>query len=144
MGLEQRPARVSAVWDTGATGTAVSARIAQSLGLRPIAKTEARAVNATEIVNVYSIDVMLPNGVGILNVRAIEAQNLGEFDVLLGMDIIGLGDFAITNADNQTWFSFRVPPDIKHIDYTADAEAIRAKRERRITTKKLKRRGFLR
>jgi len=30
-------------------------------------------------------------------------------DVLIGMDIIGLGDFAVTNKDGKTVFSYRMP-----------------------------------
>ena len=33
------------------------------------------------------------------------------------MDIITLGDLAITNAGQQTVVSFRVPSDTRHIDY---------------------------
>ena len=32
-----------------------------------------------------------------------------EYDAIFGMDIISLGDFAITNQNGQTTFSFRVP-----------------------------------
>ena len=31
-------------------------------------------------------------------------------DILIGMDIIGRGDFAISNADGKTLFTFAVPP----------------------------------
>jgi len=35
------------------------------------------------------------------------------------MDILTLGDLAITNHDRQTVVSFRVPPDTVHIDFVA-------------------------
>ena len=41
--------------------------------------------------------------------------------LLIGMDIIGLGDFAVTNADGKTTFSFRVP-SVEEIDFVPDAE----------------------
>jgi hypothetical protein len=44
------------------------------------------------------------------------------FDILIGMDIITLGDFAITNANHRTVVSFRIPPDTKHIDFVATDE----------------------
>ena len=40
----------------------------------------------------------------------------GNFDVLIGMDIIGSGDFAITNHKGKTVFSFRIP-SIGRIDF---------------------------
>src|SRR3972149_10734968 len=39
-------------------------------------------------------------------------------DILIGMDLITLGDFAITNKDGQTMFSFR-HPSLGHIDFEA-------------------------
>ena len=35
--------------------------------------------------------------------------DIGDYDVIIGMDIIILGDFVITNKDDQTWFAFRYP-----------------------------------
>ena len=37
-------------------------------------------------------------------------------DVLIGMDIISKGDFAISNYDEKTQFSFRLPSQ-KDVDY---------------------------
>ena len=34
---------------------------------------------------------------------------LNGFDMLIGMDIINLGDFSITHKDNGTTFSFQIP-----------------------------------
>ncbi len=40
----------------------------------------------------------------------IASGKLGQgMDILIGMDIITLGDFAITNYNNKTVFSFRFP-----------------------------------
>ena len=36
--------------------------------------------------------------------------------VLIGMDIINLGDFAVTNKNGRTAFSFRTP-SIEYIDF---------------------------
>jgi len=38
----------------------------------------------------------------------VEGHILGS-DVLIGMDVITQGDFAITNKDGMTTFSFRTP-----------------------------------
>lgn len=37
-------------------------------------------------------------------------------DVLIGMDIISNGDFAISNYEGRTQFSFRIPSQ-EHIEY---------------------------
>jgi len=38
--------------------------------------------------------------------------------VLIGMDIISLGDFALSNGNHQTLFSFAVPPFKDKIDFS--------------------------
>jgi hypothetical protein len=37
--------------------------------------------------------------------------------MLIGMDLIGLMDFAITNGGEQTQFSFAIPPFKERIDF---------------------------
>ena len=47
--------------------------------------------------------------------EAVEGHILGG-DVLIGMDVITQGDFAVTNREGRTVFSFRVPSLI-HLDF---------------------------
>ncbi len=44
-----------------------------------------------------------------------EIGNQG-IDLLIGMDIIGLGDFAVTNLNGVTQFTFRLP-SVESIDF---------------------------
>ena len=78
--------------------------------------------------NVYLVNIGLPNGVMIPNIPAVWGEMAG-LDVLIGMDIITLGDFAVTNQNNVTTFSFRIP-SLHTIDYSKMASqrnaAIRA------------------
>lgn len=64
----------------------------------------------SSVVNTYYIDVILPGCkemFGIIASQAnIEAQGLG---MLIGMDIISQGDFAISNFNETTVFTFRSP-----------------------------------
>jgi uncharacterized protein YchJ len=66
--------------------------------------------------NVYLVNAMLPNNVGFVNLRVTEGNLTGPFDVLIGMDIIASGDFAITHNEGKTLFSFRVT-SIGRIDF---------------------------
>jgi hypothetical protein len=88
----------------------------------------------------YWVDIDLPNGILIPDVRVNEAANLGSYDLLSGMDIITLGDFAVTNGVGNTWFSFRIPPDGIPIDCVAKAEALHKKQVRRHQSKLKKKR----
>ena len=52
----------------------------------------------------------------------VSCADLGrDLDVLIGMDIISLGDFAITNVGGKTTFSFRFP-SIAEIDFVKDSQ----------------------
>jgi len=133
---------IRAIWDTGATTTSISQKLAQTLKLVPIAKATVHSVHETREVNVHSIDLILPNRVEVFNLQVTEAANLGRYDVLIGMDIITLGDFAITNAKKRTFFSFRYPSDYKHIDYVVEAKAIYEKKMRRLKQKSRKQKKY--
>jgi hypothetical protein len=52
-----------------------------------------------------------------------ECDEITQFRFILGMDIITLGDFSITNRANQTWVSFRTP-SIAGIDYVQEHNKI--------------------
>jgi len=129
---------VGAIWDTGATTTSISKKLVEILKLIPIAKTIVHSIHDAREVNVHSVDIILPNRVEVFNLQVTEAANLGKYDVLIGMDIITLGDFAITNANKRTFFSFRYPSDYKHIDYVVEAKTIYEKKMRRLKYKRRK------
>jgi len=57
----------------------------------------------------YLINLTLPNKVIFSYVKVTKTDLGPDFDVLIGMDIITRGDFAVTNKDGKTCFSFRVP-----------------------------------
>lgn len=100
-----------AIWDTGATNTVITPAVAQACGLKAISKTIVHGVNGQQISDVYLINIRLPHGVAYANLRVTEGQLKGgnDGDILIGMDIITSGDFAITNQAGVTTFSFRHP-----------------------------------
>lgn len=109
-----------ALWDTGATGSAITHDLALKLGLMPITKVNVNTANGVALQNVYLVNIFLPNRVVIPYVKVTEISgSVGGFDVLIGMDIISLGDFSITNKDRKTTFSFRLP-SVKTIDYVKE------------------------
>ena len=56
----------------------------------------------------FLIHAGLPTGDIVTNIMAMACES-DEYDAIFGMDIISLGDFAITNQNGQTTFSFRIP-----------------------------------
>lgn len=108
----------TALWDTGATGTCISPRISDALNLVPTGKTVVGHAGGAEEMFTYLVNIGLPHGVGVYGVPTVAFAGSDEVDVLIGMDIIASGDFAITQRDGKTCFSFRTPPE-DHIDYVA-------------------------
>lgn len=100
-----------ALWDTGASGSLISARVAKALGLKSIGKTGVSGYNKDiDVKDTYLVHVGISSGDVFTNIMAMECES-DEYDAVIGMDIIGLGDFAVTNKDDKTTFSFRVPSD---------------------------------
>lgn len=69
----------------------------------------------------YLVNIGLPNKVVFSGVRVTKGRLTDEADVLIGMDIINGGDFAVTNLNGVTKFSFRFP-SIAHIDFVEEAK----------------------
>ncbi|MDO9577211.1 MAG: aspartyl protease family protein [Candidatus Cloacimonadales bacterium] len=108
-----------ALWDTGATGSVISNRIAQEIGLIPTGRITANGIHGSREVNTYIVDILLPSNVVIGNATVTESDNLKDFDALIGMDVICLGDFAFTNANGKSTFSFRIPSK-ERIDFVPE------------------------
>jgi uncharacterized protein YchJ len=111
----------NAIWDTGATRTAITSKVAQECGLKPTGMCKVRTAAGETDACTYFISVYLPNKVCIPQLRVTEAKISGA-DVLLGMDIIVNGDFAVTNYGGKTNLSFRMP-SIECIDFVKQKPA---------------------
>lgn len=56
------------------------------------------------------INIELPNGTLLNDVTVCESEiGAQKLDLIIGMNIINKGDFAISNFNNETKFSFRIP-----------------------------------
>jgi len=98
----------TALWDTGATVSVISQRVVDACGLKPIAPVEVHGVHGPSMTSAYLVNLRLPSNVlfpGLLVTLGV----LRDADVLIGMDIIARGDFAVTNFDSKTTFTFRMP-----------------------------------
>ncbi len=129
--VPKKSEKVKAIWDTGATNTVISQNVSSKLSLIPTGRANCNAVNECYETNTYIVNIGLPNGLRITDVQVTEAANMPDYDLLIGMDIITLGDLALTNANGITWFSFRFPPDPVKIDYVDRCNEIMKKRVRR-------------
>lgn len=117
-----------AIWDTGATASAITQYVVDQCGLQPTGMTQVQGVHGKNTVETYLVNIFLPNKVAIQHVQVTKGDLGGGAHALIGMDIITLGDFCITNKDGQTIFSFRVPSQYQ-VDYVKEhnAQAMREK-----------------
>lgn len=104
-----------AIWDTGATSSAITQRVVDECGLKPTGMTDVHGVGGVQRTQTFLVNIRLPNNTEAKNVQVALGQ-LGGSQVLIGMDIITVGDFAITNVEGKTVFSFRIP-STKTIDF---------------------------
>jgi len=109
-----------ALIDTGATGSCISKRFAESAQLKAYKRSKIRGFNETSIVPVYCLDVLLPNGIYFTNMDVAEFQSNNNFDFIIGMNILRMGDMALTNAKGEMVFTFRIPPAETHIDFVEE------------------------
>ena len=88
------------IWDTGATNSVVTKSTAQQLGLIPVSQVDVRGVHGVKAVNVYDVVITLNNKNITLRTQVTECDELSadkSVGMLIGMNIINMGDFVITN-----------------------------------------------
>jgi hypothetical protein len=118
---------IEALWDTGATMTCIKPSLRDRLKLRQSELIE--PITMSDIGGDVEADGTLvsiwlaPNFVIELCPVYI-ADFSGDEELLIGMDIITMGDFAICNTGNKTSVSFAVPPFPDRISFADKADTI--------------------
>lgn len=124
--------KCNAIWDTGATGTMITEKIANELGLVHHSFRNIKGINDIKTVPVYKVALELPNGVGLKSINVAQCKDLaGGFQMLIGMDIMSQGDLAISHTNGQTFFTFRMP-SYGLIDFTGKAKLAPVKNSNKI------------
>jgi hypothetical protein len=109
------------LWDTGATNSVVTKSTAEALELHPVTRTVVRGVHGEREVNVYYVNITLNNKNITLNAQVTECDELSadnSIGMIIGMNIITMGDFVVTNYQENTVMTFRVP-SLQKIDFVA-------------------------
>lgn len=110
------------IWDTGATGSAITKSLAQKLGLVQSGQTRVKGVHGyKDGIPVYPVKIVLNNQNVSFTLPVTECEELTDNQIasfLIGMDIISKGDFAITNFQGKTVMTYRVP-SIQRMDFVA-------------------------
>lgn len=117
--------RTRALWDTGATNCVVTKQTAAKLNLKPSSLSDVYHAGGRTRANVYLVNIYLPNNVVVPNVRVTECEDIQDsFGIIIGMNVIAMGDFSVTNLEGRSVFSFRIP-SVETIDYVEEANRIK-------------------
>ncbi|GHU70751.1 hypothetical protein FACS189450_05690 [Spirochaetia bacterium] len=123
--LHNLAVNVNAVWDTGAMFTCITPSVQDRLKLSPSGKATINGVTGKALVDIVRVAIRLPNDIDIEFCDVLVADfRVRDVDMLIGMDIISLGDFVVCNMDGQTSFSFAVPPFPDRINLAEKAETV--------------------
>ena len=114
----------SAVWDTGANHSILSPKIVQELGLCAIDTKLVHGINKSNCLSDIVIATIRLTHDLVLTGRRFSVNNIPGTDVLIGMDIIMLGNFVINNTDGKSSFSFVIPPLKEKISFSKIVEKI--------------------
>lgn len=108
-----------ALWDTGAMQSLVTQRVVDDLGLNAESYTKVFHVGgAASNVPRYFINLVVLTDIHFPNLQVVHGRFPGT-DVIIGMDIINRGDFAVSNRNDATSFSFRIP-SVADFDFAAE------------------------
>jgi predicted aspartyl protease len=122
--LGRKGIKVKALWDTGASGTVITPKVSGALNLVPIDRIKVAGVNNISMADVVEVSIGLPNMVMVEDINVMICDLKQDIDLLIGMDIILLGDFAISNWGGKTLFSFVIPPFENRTDHYKRALAV--------------------
>ena len=115
-GFGNKKIKVNALWDTGATDSAIIPSVAKNLNLISIDRCKLNSINKSEMAGIVKITVDIPNLGKIENIRVAVCNLIKGVDMLIGMDIIQRGDLSISNGEGKTLFTFAVPPFKDKVD----------------------------
>ncbi|MBD5275138.1 MAG: hypothetical protein HDS37_03430 [Bacteroides sp.] len=115
-------AYVNALWDTGAATSVMTRDLAERLGFRFSVEVLSRGVTGNEMSKFGYAYVSLVSNGGILETRTgiVDRLPRDDYSFIIGMDIIGKGNFAISSDGLTTTLSFTVP-GTSTVDFTKTA-----------------------
>ncbi|HLJ16109.1 MAG TPA: aspartyl protease family protein [Bryobacteraceae bacterium] len=114
--------KYQALYDTGATHSSISPRVVADLKLASIGAQNVHVGGGTLPTTAHLVNIGLPNKVMFTMMRVAQVALHGEIDALIGMDILGVGDFTVTHHNGNTTFSFCCPSR-REIDFVAEVQA---------------------
>ena len=103
----------NALWDTGATISAITPKLVKELSFIPAGTMAISGITGVLDVEFILASIQLPDGILRQNIKMAVCDFSQNINIILGMDIITLGDFELLHGNNSTIFSFTSPPSEK-------------------------------
>jgi hypothetical protein len=113
--------KYQALYDTGATHSSISPKVVADLGLASVGAQNVGVGGGTLTTTAHLVNIALPNKVMFPMMRVAQIAVHAGIDVLIGMDILGVGDFAVTLHNGRTTFSFCCPSR-REIDFVTEVD----------------------
>ena len=125
--ISKTPVKIKALWDTGATLTVIKPELRDKL--------ELCMVRTGSSARIAGLGGLFDANYTVLSLRLWENFEIDwcpvyvldysvDVDIIIGMDIISMGDFVVCNTDNKTSFSFVMPPFPDKTDFTMKARQL--------------------
>lgn len=94
--------------DTGATSTMVSEQVADALNLYPCGEISVSGVHGTNKSELFFLDIVFGDFV-LPDHRVSGSTGDAGFDILIGMDILSMGEFEFVNIFGRQIFRWGIP-----------------------------------
>jgi hypothetical protein len=124
---------LDALWDTGATKSCMRPGLRDRLNLRMFrigSSVTIAGIGGKVQADFTIVSIFLANNLKIEYCPVYVLDFPGSSDLIIGMDIVMKGDFAVCNADGKTSFSFAVPPFPDRINLADRANVANEQNER--------------
>ena len=98
----------NAMWDTGASLSAISRKLIDALHLEPYGQAMVSSLHEAKLEDTYLVHLLLPTMDTILDVECTVAHT-DDYDFVCGMNVIGYGDFFVSSFQDKTSVAIRIP-----------------------------------
>ena len=105
---QRRVKALRAMWDTGSNATILSTKLVSELRPDHFGQGGMTGIGGQSEGDTYLLHVSLPTG-DIITYQEVYEANLGDYDAIIGKDIITRGNFHLDCDHGETLFSFELP-----------------------------------
>lgn len=104
-------------WDTGSEITVICPELAEALGLKEIGRAQVGGIGSEDHESwITEVHLGLPSGETFENLKVF-VDELPDYDMIIGMDVMSEMDVAITHSNGHTKFSYERPSK-RDIDFS--------------------------